>query len=120
MAPSSIHTLERHAFPVLNEQFLVDKTYEYVKELGQGTLSSSTPCPALTRVTGAYGVVCSAKNSVTGESVAIKKVGFLYALARMGADTEQVTKVFQKKILTKRALRELKCVSHLLWRRERC
>lgn len=33
---SSIHSLERTSFPVLNEQFLVDKNYEYVKELGQG------------------------------------------------------------------------------------
>lgn len=77
---SSIHSLARHAFPVLNEQFLVDSTFEYVKELGQG----------------AYGVVCSAKSKVTGESVAIKKV----------------TKVFHKKILTKRALRELKLLHH--------
>ncbi|KAL8279460.1 hypothetical protein RQP46_008022 [Phenoliferia psychrophenolica] len=72
----SIHTLDRSTFPVLSEPFLVDSNYEFVKELGQG----------------AYGVVCSAKNKLTGDSVAIKKV----------------TKVFQKKILTKRALRELK------------
>ncbi|GAA5862967.1 hypothetical protein JCM8547_003635 [Rhodosporidiobolus lusitaniae] len=45
---------------------------------------------------GAYGVVCSAKNRHTGDNVAIKKV----------------TKVFQKKILTKRALRELKLLHH--------
>lgn len=32
----SIHSLPRHAFPVLNESFLVDATYDYVKELGQG------------------------------------------------------------------------------------
>lgn len=57
--------MERHAFPVLSEPFLVDKNYEYVKELGQG----------------AYGVVCSAKNSITGESVAIKKVS-----GRLGSD----------------------------------
>ncbi|KAI5478903.1 hypothetical protein MNV49_004537 [Pseudohyphozyma bogoriensis] len=68
----SIHHLPRHAFPVLTEQFLVDSAYDYVKELGQG----------------AYGVVCSARNRETGDSVAIKKV----------------TKVFTKKILTKRAL----------------
>ncbi|KDE09325.1 CMGC/MAPK protein kinase [Microbotryum lychnidis-dioicae p1A1 Lamole] len=77
---SSVHRVQRHAFPVLSESFLVDSTYEFVKELGQG----------------AYGVVCSAKSTVTGESVAIKKV----------------TKVFQKKILTKRALRELKLLHH--------
>lgn len=41
---SSIHTLERASFPVLNEPFLVDKNYEYVKELGQG---KSSPPPLL-------------------------------------------------------------------------
>ncbi|CAD6568431.1 MAG: Mitogen-activated protein kinase [Cyphobasidiales sp. Tagirdzhanova-0007] len=41
---------------------------------------------------GAYGLVCAARNAQTGDSVAIKKV----------------TKIFTKKILTKRALRELK------------
>ncbi|KAI9629452.1 hypothetical protein KEM48_012921 [Puccinia striiformis f. sp. tritici PST-130] len=45
---------------------------------------------------GAYGIVCSAKNKKTGKSVAIKKV----------------TKIFTKKILTKRALRELKLLHH--------
>ncbi|KAH9815592.1 kinase-like domain-containing protein [Melampsora americana] len=70
----------RHAFPVLNDQFLVDEDYEFIKELGQG----------------AYGVVCAAKSQRTGESVAIKKV----------------TKIFTKKILTKRALRELKLLHH--------
>ncbi|GAA5893978.1 uncharacterized protein JCM6883_003688 [Sporobolomyces salmoneus] len=75
-----IHAVPRVAFPVLSEPFLVDSNYEFVKELGQG----------------AYGVVCSAKNKLTGDSIAIKKV----------------TKVFQKKILTKRALRELKLLHH--------
>ncbi|ORY06303.1 Pkinase-domain-containing protein [Basidiobolus meristosporus CBS 931.73] len=45
---------------------------------------------------GAYGVVCSAKNIETGEELAIKKV----------------TKVFEKNILAKRALRELKLLRH--------
>ncbi|KAM0750090.1 CMGC/MAPK/ERK protein kinase [Meredithblackwellia eburnea MCA 4105] len=76
----SIHQLDRVQFPVLNEPFLVDANYQFVKELGQG----------------AYGVVCSAKHKSTGDSLAIKKV----------------TKVFHKKILTKRALRELKLLHH--------
>ncbi|GAA5864225.1 hypothetical protein JCM3774_001262 [Rhodotorula dairenensis] len=75
-----IHNIARHQFPVLAEPFLVDHNYDFVKELGQG----------------AYGVVCSARNKITGESVAIKKV----------------TKLFQKKILTKRALREIKLLHH--------
>ncbi|RIA96497.1 CMGC/MAPK/ERK protein kinase [Glomus cerebriforme] len=48
----------RHSFPVLNQQFLVDEKYVFVRELGQG----------------AYGVVCAARNVQTGEGVAIKKV----------------------------------------------
>ncbi|EFP90786.1 Mitogen-activated protein kinase [Puccinia graminis f. sp. tritici] len=78
VGPSTVP--RRHAFPVLNDQFFVDEDYEFVKELGQG----------------AYGIVCSAKNTKTGKSVAIKKV----------------TKIFTKKILTKRALRELKLLHH--------
>ncbi|OLL24244.1 Mitogen-activated protein kinase spm1 [Neolecta irregularis DAH-3] len=45
---------------------------------------------------GAYGIVCAAKNIETGETVAIKKV----------------TNIFSKKILTKRALREVKLLQH--------
>ncbi|KAJ3121884.1 Mitogen-activated protein kinase [Nowakowskiella sp. JEL0407] len=46
---------------------------------------------------GAYGLVCAAKNLETGQEVAIKKV----------------TKIFDKQILAKRALRELKLLKHL-------
>ncbi|KAK4945513.1 mitogen activated protein kinase 2 [Elasticomyces elasticus] len=45
---------------------------------------------------GAYGIVCAATNNQTGEGVAIKKV----------------TNVFSKKILAKRALREIKLLQH--------
>ncbi|KAI8810009.1 kinase-like domain-containing protein [Cladochytrium replicatum] len=45
---------------------------------------------------GAYGLVCAAKNIETGQEVAIKKV----------------TKIFDKSILAKRALRELKLLKH--------
>lgn len=48
----------RHGFPVLNQQFLVDEKYVFLRELGQG----------------AYGVVCAARNTQNGEGVAIKKV----------------------------------------------
>ncbi|CAG8622907.1 14266_t:CDS:10 [Ambispora leptoticha] len=70
----------RHSFPVLNQQFLVDEKYQFIRELGQG----------------AYGVVCAARNTQTNEGVAIKKV----------------TNVFNKTILTKRALREVKLLQH--------
>ncbi|KAG0218994.1 kinase-like domain-containing protein [Mortierella sp. GBAus27b] len=69
-----------HSFPVLNQQFIVDTKYQFIREIGQG----------------AYGVVCAAKNTQTGEDVAIKKV----------------TKVFEKAILAKRALREVKLLRH--------
>ncbi|RUS21623.1 kinase-like domain-containing protein, partial [Endogone sp. FLAS-F59071] len=69
-----------HSFPVLNQQFIVDKKYQFMRELGQG----------------AYGVVCAATNNQTGEQVAIKKV----------------TKIFEKSILAKRALREVKLLKH--------
>ncbi|KAI9743897.1 MAG: Mitogen-activated protein kinase [Claussenomyces sp. TS43310] len=45
---------------------------------------------------GAYGIVCAATNTQTQEGVAIKKV----------------TNVFSKKILAKRALREIKLLQH--------
>ncbi|RPA72202.1 MAP kinase MpkA [Ascobolus immersus RN42] len=45
---------------------------------------------------GAYGIVCAATNQQTGDGVAIKKV----------------TNVFSKKILAKRALREIKLLQH--------
>ena len=45
---------------------------------------------------GAYGIVCAAVNTQTNEGVAIKKV----------------TNIFSKKILAKRALREIKLLQH--------
>jgi len=87
----------RKVFKVFNQDFIVDERYTVTKELGQG----------------AYGIVwyvCScaswqlafanhhsaATNSQTQEGVAIKKV----------------TNVFSKKILAKRALREIKLLQH--------
>ncbi|RMZ85330.1 hypothetical protein DV737_g786, partial [Chaetothyriales sp. CBS 132003] len=70
----------RKVFKVFNQDFIVDDRYTVTKELGQG----------------AYGIVCAATNTQTGEGVAIKKV----------------TNVFSKKILAKRALREIKLLQH--------
>lgn len=66
---------------VYNQDFIIDKRFKIVKELGHG----------------AYGIVCSAKyddgsQSEDGSYVAIKKI----------------TNIFSKKILCKRSLRELK------------
>ncbi|GAA5804417.1 hypothetical protein HPULCUR_009910 [Helicostylum pulchrum] len=69
-----------HSLSCLNQTFEVPEKYKLVKEIGQG----------------AYGVVCAAENSKTGERCAIKKV----------------CKLFERPILTKRALRELKLLEH--------
>ncbi|KAL1927892.1 hypothetical protein VTP01DRAFT_3297 [Rhizomucor pusillus] len=69
-----------HSFPVINQHFIVDKKFQFIREMGQG----------------AYGVVCAAKDTETGEQVAIKKV----------------CRIFEKNILAKRALREVKLLKH--------
>jgi mitogen-activated protein kinase 7 len=66
---------------VYNQDFIIDRRFKIVKELGHG----------------AYGIVCSAKyddgsDNEDGSYVAIKKI----------------TNIFSKKILCKRSLRELK------------
>lgn len=66
---------------VFNQDFIIDRRFKIVKELGHG----------------AYGIVCSAQyddgsNPASGSLVAVKKI----------------TNIFSKKILSKRALREIK------------
>lgn len=74
--------VERHTFKVFNQDFTVDKRFQLIKEIGHG----------------AYGIVCSARFSeaVEDTTVAIKKV----------------TNVFNKTLLCKRSLRELKLLRH--------
>ncbi|KAH3662549.1 hypothetical protein OGAPHI_005801 [Ogataea philodendri] len=72
-----------HVFRVFQQNFIVDRRFQLIKGLGQG----------------AYGIVCSAKYieaNDEGGHVAIKKV----------------TNIFSKKILCKRALREIKLLRH--------
>ncbi|KAA8917712.1 hypothetical protein TRICI_000151 [Trichomonascus ciferrii] len=73
---------DRHTYKVFGQDFTIDRRFQITKELGHG----------------AYGIVCSAKytGSPEGPGVAIKKV----------------TNIFSKKILCKRALRELKLLNH--------
>lgn len=73
---------DRHTYKVSNQDFTIDRRFQITKELGHG----------------AYGIVCAAKytGSADGPGVAIKKV----------------TNIFSKKILCKRALRELKLLNH--------
>ena len=115
----------RKVFKVFNQDFIVDERYTVTKELGQGAYgivwwiplhvqfvtafsgNSSFPLklhaaalqyPA--RIYREIGLTRSkrsaATNNQTGEGVAIKKV----------------TNVFSKKILAKRALREIKLLQH--------
>ena len=72
----------RHTFNVHGQPFVIQDNFTITKELGQG----------------AYGLVVSARNTAGdgSETVAIKKV----------------TNVFSKKILAKRALREVKLLQH--------
>lgn len=76
------NAIERHTFKVYNQDFTVDKRFQLIKEIGHG----------------AYGVVCSARFMEAQEdtTVAIKKV----------------TNIFQKTLLCKRSLRELKLLRH--------
>ena len=61
--------------------FEIDEVYQPIKAIGKG----------------AYGVVCSAKNTATGEKVAIKKI----------------TNAFENLTDAKRTLREIKLLRHL-------
>jgi mitogen-activated protein kinase 7 len=101
----------RKVFKVFNQDFIVDERYTVTKELGQGAygivwygpipqfvaypLHILSLEPAGSRVADVY-VDSAATNNQTGEGVAIKKV----------------TNVFSKKILAKRALREIKLLQH--------
>uniref|UniRef100_A0A7S2JNX2 Mitogen-activated protein kinase n=1 Tax=Cyanoptyche gloeocystis TaxID=77922 RepID=A0A7S2JNX2_9EUKA len=69
-----------HSFMVCGTRFDVDTRYTLIKPIGQG----------------AYGVVCSAHDSLTGEKVAIKKI----------------TKAFEHLTDLKRTLREIKLLRH--------
>jgi mitogen-activated protein kinase 7 len=118
----------RKVFKVFNQDFIVDERYNVTKELGQGAygivwwvelfcpspFSHSPPCPIPQYHPGHASVnsgnmssadddqyICiriysAATNNQTGQGVAIKKV----------------TNVFSKKILAKRALREIKLLQH--------
>lgn len=73
---------ERHLFKVFKQEFVIDKRFQIVKELGQG----------------AYGAVVLAKYTElpNGGLVAIKKI----------------TNIFLKKVVCKRAIREIKLLKH--------
>ncbi|KAK9236934.1 kinase-like domain-containing protein [Lipomyces kononenkoae] len=74
--------IERHTYRVLNQDFTIDRRFQVTKELGQG----------------AYGIVCAARYTESSQAV--------------GVAIKKVTNIFSKKILAKRALRELKLLTH--------
>lgn len=111
----------RKVFKVFNQDFVVDERYTVTKELGQGAYGIVWYVVIYFRrldncLSGYFGLTrfpygelivdchdlllivsySAATNSQTGEGVAIKKV----------------TNVFSKKILAKRALREIKLLQH--------
>eukprot|EP00002_Diphylleia_rotans_P012765 TRINITY_DN2493_c0_g3_i2.p1 TRINITY_DN2493_c0_g3~~TRINITY_DN2493_c0_g3_i2.p1 ORF type:complete len:322 (-),score=68.47 TRINITY_DN2493_c0_g3_i2:878-1843(-) len=77
--PFSTHKYK--VYPISGTNFEVSEKYQIIKPLGHG----------------AYGIVCSAKNSETNEKVAIKKI----------------SNVFEDLVDTKRTLRELRLLRHL-------
>jgi mitogen-activated protein kinase 7 len=99
----------RKVFKVFNQDFIVDERYTVTKELGQGAygivwydLFGVLHALLQYLLTGAYN--SAATNTQTQEGVAIKKV----------------TNVFSKKILAKRALREIKLLQHFRGHRNVC
>ncbi|KAF8329521.1 kinase-like domain-containing protein, partial [Cantharellus anzutake] len=69
-----------HAFTAFGHEFCVEKRWKFVRELGSG----------------AYGVVVSVQDEITGETIAIKLI----------------TRAFDKVQLSKRALREITLLRH--------
>ncbi|KZP01597.1 Pkinase-domain-containing protein [Calocera viscosa TUFC12733] len=78
--PTKSLSPDYHSFTCSNRTFHVEKRWKLVRELGQG----------------AYGIVVSAQDQISNETVAIK----------------MVTRVFDKIILAKRALREITLLRH--------
>ena len=89
----------RKVFKVFNQDFIVDERYTVTKELGQGAYGIVWYIITLRLLLEAHADFVfhsAATNGQTNEGVAIKKV----------------TNVFSKKILAKRALREIKLLQH--------
>jgi len=97
----------RKVFKVFNQDFIVDERYTVTKELGQGAygivwyIITCFLCSKHTLICYPHS---AATNTQTNEGVAIKKV----------------TNVFSKKILAKRALREIKLLQHFRGHRNVC
>ena len=71
----------KRCYQVWRTNFEIDEHYEPIKAIGKG----------------AYGVVCSAKNTASGEKVAVKKI----------------TNAFENLVDARRPLREMKLLRYL-------
>ncbi|KAG8974968.1 hypothetical protein FRC05_006645 [Tulasnella sp. 425] len=100
--PLSKANLEKrgyHTFSVLGKDFHVDKRWKFVRELGQGAYGIVVYVPTtnpLFSTSLSDKELSLAQDTISGENVAIK----------------QVTRVFEKKELAKRALREIVLLRH--------
>lgn len=84
---------------MLGKDFHVDKRWKFVRELGQGAYGIVVYVPTTNRLFStslADRELSLAQDTISGENVAIK----------------QVTRVFEKKELAKRALREIVLLRH--------
>ena len=79
--PTDCKVPGKKGFQVWRTNFEIDDRYSPIKAVGKG----------------AYGVVCSAKDSVTGEKLAIKKI----------------TNAFENLVDARRTLREMKLLRYL-------
>ena len=90
--------MERHIFTAFNSTFVVDSSFQFAKELGQG----------------AHGCVVAAKHRKSGDSCAIKKITDISTKVHRAEDSfhnHNLTVTLQWK-LTKSCLREIKSVRH--------
>lgn len=89
----------RKVFKVFNQDFIVDERYTVTKELGQG----------------AYGIVWYVRwggPSGHGQLLTLCHSAATNGQTQEGVAIKKVTNVFSKKILAKRALREIKLLQH--------
>lgn len=80
LSKSALDKRSYHSFLCLGRPFHVEKRWQLVRELGQG----------------AYGLVVSAQDEISGEIVAVK----------------MITRVLDKVVLARRALREITLLRH--------
>jgi mitogen-activated protein kinase 7 len=121
----------RKVFKVFNQEFVVDERYNVTKELGQGAYGivwyvSCVMCHSSSRLSIIFPLLSlqcpnhkARSGLLFGSSSVVdltdKEVGCSAAIntqTNEGVAIKKVTNVFSKKILAKRALREIKLLQH--------